>query len=102
MTVYSNTQKKNMNSNKQQTMKNNKQQTAVEWYHQQIVDRQNGNGDSRSLDEIFQQAKAIHREEIKSTFYEGAFRESCESGQRYKYVGEEDAEKFYNETYGGK
>ena len=30
--------------------------TAVEWYNQQIVDRQNGNGDSRSRDEILSNA----------------------------------------------
>jgi hypothetical protein len=33
--------------------------TAVEWFNQQLVDRQNGNGDSRSRDEIFQQAKVM-------------------------------------------
>jgi ABC-type dipeptide/oligopeptide/nickel transport system ATPase subunit len=37
----------------------NKKQTAVEWYNQQIVDRQNANGDSRSRDEILEQAKQI-------------------------------------------
>ncbi len=37
----------------------NKQQTAVEWYHQQIVDRQNGNVDSRSLDEIYDKSKEM-------------------------------------------
>ena len=91
-------------------MTNNKRQTAVEWY---LVKRDvleievrlgklSANEYEQELIKAEQQAKAIHREEIKSTFYEGAFRESCESGQRYKYVGEEDAEKFYNETYGGK
>jgi hypothetical protein len=38
--------------------------TAVEWYNQQIVERQNGNGDSRSFDEIFEQAKEIEKEQI--------------------------------------
>ena len=38
--------------------------TAVEWYNQQIVDRQNGNGDSRSRDEIFEQAKRMEKEQI--------------------------------------
>jgi len=38
-------------------------QTAVEWYNQQIVDRQNGNGDSRSRDEIFEQAKEMEKEQ---------------------------------------
>ena len=39
--------------------------TAVEWFNQQIVDRQNGNGDSRSRDEIFEQAKEMEKEYIK-------------------------------------
>ena len=37
--------------------------TAVEWFNQQLVDRQNGNGDSRSRDEIFEQAKEIESEQ---------------------------------------
>ena len=37
--------------------------TAVEWFNQQLVDRQNGNGDSRSRDEIFEQAKAMEKEQ---------------------------------------
>ena len=44
-----------------------KQKSAVEWYNQQMVDRQNGNGDSRSLDEIFEQAKAM--EDSQATNY---------------------------------
>jgi hypothetical protein len=45
-------------------MTNNKQQTAVEWYHQQVVDRQNGNGDSRSIDEILEEAKEMEEEQM--------------------------------------
>lgn len=33
--------------------------SSVEWFNQQLVDRQNGNGDSRSRDEIFEQAKEM-------------------------------------------
>ena len=44
-------------------MSNETKQTAVEWYHQQIVDRQNGNGDSRSLDEIYEQAKEMENKQ---------------------------------------
>jgi hypothetical protein len=74
-------------------MTNNKQQTAVEWYHQQIVDRQNGNGDSRSLDEIFEQAKEIEKEQIKNAHNEG-----YGSG----YMDDlKSPEQYYNETYGG-
>jgi hypothetical protein len=41
-------------------------QTAVEWFNQQIVDRQNGNGDSRTWDEIFEQEK----EQIEKAYNE--------------------------------
>jgi hypothetical protein len=46
-------------------MRNKTKHTGVEWYHQQIVDRQNGNGDSRSLDEIFDQAKEMQQEQAQ-------------------------------------
>jgi hypothetical protein len=76
----------------------NKQQTAVEWYHQQIVDRQNGNGDSRSLDEIYDKAKEMEKERMKGMYVEGSF-----AKMRY-YDGLEyiDAEQYYEQTYGGK
>jgi hypothetical protein len=38
-------------------------QTAVEWFNQQLVDRQCGNGDSRSWDDIYEQAKAMEKEQ---------------------------------------
>jgi hypothetical protein len=46
-------------------MRNKTKHTGVEWYHQQIVDRQNGNGDSRSLDEILDQAKEMQQEQAQ-------------------------------------
>jgi hypothetical protein len=73
-------------------MTNNKQQTAVEWYHQQIVDRQNGNGDSRSLDEIFQQAKEMEKQKLEDAWVEG-FK---------NWNPSKTFEQYYNETYGGK
>jgi hypothetical protein len=42
--------------------------TAVEWFNQQLVDRQNGNGDSRSRDEIFEQAKEMEKEQMEITW----------------------------------
>jgi len=100
-----------MNSNKQKTMTNNKQssisQLIAEIQRRVAIIQSEPQTTARELmiDNLsvdLEQYEAMHKEETKSTFYEGAFRESCESGQRYKYVGEEDAEKFYNETYGGK
>jgi hypothetical protein len=76
-------------------MKNNKQQTAVEWYSQQIVDKQNGNGDSRSLDEIFEQAKALHKEEIINIVV------WCDDTNRRPQQIKIEAEQYYEQTYGG-
>ena len=46
------------------TIMENKKQSSIEWFNQQIIDRQNGEGDSRNWDMIFQQAKEIHKQEI--------------------------------------
>jgi hypothetical protein len=66
-------------------MKN--KQTAVEWFNQQLVDRQCGNGDSRSWDEILEQAKQMEKEQMIDVYYEG------------KHSGfKEEDEEIYNET----
>lgn len=46
-------------------------QTAVEWFNQQLVDRQNGNGDSRSWDEIYEKAKEIENEQLNIARIDG-------------------------------
>ena len=71
-------------------MTNNKQQSALEWYHQKIVDRQNGNGDSRNIDEIFEQAKAMFQEQIENTYWDG--------GQDVPMSGKQ-CTQYYNETF---
>jgi SOS-response transcriptional repressor LexA len=72
-------------------------QTAVEWFNQQLVDRQNGKGDSRSWNEILEQAKAMERTQmIDFTKTMPAYIEISQEGRAYvKY----DAEQHYNETY---
>ena len=63
-------------------------QTAVEWFNQQLVDRQNGNGDSRSRDEIFEQAKAMEKEQMIKFAND--------------YLDDDadlTAEQYYNETF---
>ena len=69
--------------------------TAVEWYNQQIVDRQNGNGDSRSRDEIFEQAKEMEKEREKSIFSIAYRMTPIEFGKEYC---ESEFEKF-NKTF---
>jgi hypothetical protein len=68
--------------------------TAVEWYNQQIVDRQNGNGDSRSRDEIFEQAKEMEKEQIKDAYINGRYEaDKIVMGQNFY------AKQYYNETF---
>ena len=64
--------------------------TAVEWFNQQLVDRQNGNGDSRSRDEIFEQAKEMEKEQIVNSHYQG---------YRSDIGDTEVSEQYYNETF---
>jgi hypothetical protein len=87
-------------------MTNKKELMGVEWYHQQIVDRQNGNGDSRSLDEIFEQSKAMHKEEMINFHIEVMKSGLKEEGERiweeaYLPKISSIATQKYNETYGG-
>ena len=65
------------------------QQTAVEWFNKQLLDRQNGKGDSSSWDEILEQAKAMEKEQILNA-----------SRQFADYpFDENDIQQYYNETY---
>ena len=65
------------------------QLTAVEWFNKQLLDRQNGKGDSSSWDEILEQAKAMEKEQILNA-----------SRQFADYpFDENDIQQYYNETY---
>ena len=66
-------------------MTNNKQQTAVEWLEKICNDR-----GYYLMSEYFEQARAMHKEEIINSFFEGAYGGDNISGDQY-----------YNETYGG-
>jgi hypothetical protein len=65
------------------------QHTAVEWLIEKMIAKQNGKGDSRSMDEIFEQAKEIEKQQIIDAY---------EKGDKYKT--EISGEQYYNETYG--
>ena len=71
-----------------------KKQTAVEWYNQQLVDRQNGNADSRSWDDIFEEAKQMEMEQINSAHTVGFIIGGGEEGLY-------EPENYYDNTYGG-
>ena len=73
-------------------MSNNKQ-SSVEWLIEQVI---NNNGVNKST---FEQAKAMHKEEIEQAFYEG-------NHNSVDYFNMEDFsikdyEQYYNETFGG-
>ena len=70
------------------------QQTAVEWFNQQIVDRQNGKGDSRSWHEILQQANKMFHDQIKDAVLYG-LDEDGHTGDWKISV----AEDYYIKTY---
>lgn len=80
-------------------MNTEKQLTAVEWFNQQLVDRQNGNGDSRSRDEIFEQAKEMEKEQI----IDGITQYQINHNNIYSESGilnvVNKAEQYYTETF---
>jgi len=58
--------------------------SAVEWLIDEIIAKQNGKGDSRSMDEIFEQAKEMDiQQKIKQ--FENAFKEGKKHA-KYIYV----------------
>ena len=80
-------------------MTNNKQQTAVEWLveHFQKLQREGEKMSWKQIIDITELAKEMEKERMKGMYVEGSF-----AKMRY-YDGLEyiDAEKYYNETYGG-
>jgi hypothetical protein len=72
-------------------------QTAVIWFNQQLVERQNGNGDRRSWDEILREALVMEREQIQDAFYHGVDIDAFNVNNKWT-----EAEKYYGEKFGGK
>jgi hypothetical protein len=68
------------------------QLTAVEWFNQQLVDRQNGKGDSRSWSEILEQANQMFKEQITYAYNNGV---DDAYADEYKAM-----DGYYNERYG--
>lgn len=63
-------------------------QSSIEWFNQQLVDRQNGKGDSRSWDVIFQQAQNMHQKEIEKAYWDGK-----------QDIPSYTSEEYYKETF---
>ena len=68
--------------------------TAVEWFNQQLVDRQNGNGDSRSRDEIFEQAKEMEKQQIIDAHFAAQIEDI-----RFWDEAKQEALDYYNEKF---
>jgi hypothetical protein len=74
-------------------MTNNKQQTAVEWFWNQLPEILPFTVDTETavkLQEAYQQAKEIEKEQIIYTYNEALYDHRQDSGTKY-----------YNETFGG-
>jgi hypothetical protein len=81
---------------------NERKKTAVEWFNKQLVDRQNGKGDSRSLDEILEQANQMFQEQIMKAYDDGAI-DTMQEQEGLDISMDQNGEesgKYYNETYG--
>ena len=70
------------------------QQTAVEWFYNSLIVYMNGDGDFESAQQIYNQAKAMEKEQIIDAFGVGC---QVESKTLIGYHGM--AEQYYNETY---
>ena len=78
-----------------------KKQTAVEWLVKKLQNRQNGIFDGLphlSLDEIYDQAKALEKEQMGDAYYDGKNNgmDICNPLSRAKGIS---FEQYYNETY---
>ena len=80
------------------------EKTAVEWFNQKLVDRQNGNVDSRSRDEIFEQAKEMEKHQFIN-FHIEVMKKGLEYENEQEWVDEylplikKRAELYYNEKF---
>jgi len=69
-----------------------KKQSCIEWLVEQLkpaITLQ-----EKYINEFLQQAKAMHQEEIKEAWNDGCYQSS-------DFPKTSDAEKYYNETFGG-
>jgi hypothetical protein len=80
----------------------NKKETPVSWLVQRIIDRQNGVINEfpiYSLDQIFEQAKEMEKQQIIDAYHCGRAFENKYPDSAKTY--DESANQYYTETYGG-
>ena len=66
-----------------------KKQSSVEWFYQRIL--------AKDIESVFEQAKAMHKEEVKESYREGRTDQQSSSDSFYN----RNAEQYYNQTFGG-
>lgn len=71
----------------------NKKQSSIEWLVEELQKfyEKPWKYDKK---EIIKQAKAMHRKDIKNSFFAG----QCNESERHPFKG---SEQYYNETFGG-
>jgi hypothetical protein len=76
-------------------------QMSVDWLESKIQNylATYGSISPKMISVFAEQAKAIHKEERISDYYQGACDESDSHGAQY--IVRADAERWYNETFGG-
>ena len=65
------------------------QQTAVEWFYQRIL--------AEDIKEVFEQAKAMEKEQIMNAYSDGVF-DGALTDEFYEDT-KVSGEQYYNETY---
>lgn len=71
-------------------------QGCVDWLVEEI-NKQKAWADPSKLDPIIQQAKAMHKEEMKESYRQGRTDQQSSSDLFYN----KNAESYFNETFGG-
>ena len=70
-----------------------KKQSSIEWLENQLNERYS----LMNSEPLFEQAKAMHKEEIVEAYREGRTDQQSSSDSFYN----RNAEHYYNETFGG-
>ena len=70
-------------------------QSSIEWIYNNLKSHFEHDGDLlEAVKMSFEQAKAMHKEEIKNSFFAG----QCNESERHPFKG---SEQYYKETFGG-
>ena len=76
-----------------------KKQTSVGWLTNELTNKQNGNGSNNSIDEIYNQALQMEREQIEEAFFKG-HNDGYNAGVScYDQVEFQSGDIYYTQTY---